>query len=209
MNLLMRRTNYSALLMLALALVLAFMLYRTKYAQSRQLYDSSVIMEKISYVKELSLVKYSYSGVISFTDYLRFINLQVPMTEKSFLIKYTGYVKAGIDVSKTTVSVKGKTVKIGLPKPVIQETVIDEKSLQVYDESMNILNPIKVADYQKAIVAEQNKIKQDALAKGILTESSDQAHKFITSLLEELGFEIIEIDEINTLTLPQKELNRN
>lgn len=205
----MRRTNYSALLMLALALVLAFMLYRTKYAQSRQLYDSSVIMEKISYVKELSLVKYSYSGVISFTDYLRFINLQVPMTEKSFLIKYTGYVKAGIDVSKTTVSVKGKTVKIGLPKPVIQETVIDEKSLQVFDESMNILNPIKVADYQKAIVAEQNKIKQDALAKGILTESSDQAHKFITSLLEELGFEIIEIDEINTLTLPQKELNRN
>ena len=205
----MRRTNYSALLMLALALVLAFMLYRTKYAQSRQLYDSSVIMEKISYVKELSLVKYSYSGVISFTDYLRFINLQVPMTEKSFLIKYTGYVKAGIDVSKTTVSGKGKTVKIGLPKPVIQETVIDEKSLQVYDESMNILNPIKVADYQKAIVAEQNKIKQDALAKGILTESSDQAHKFITSLLEELGFEIIEIDEINTLTLPQKELNRN
>ena len=205
----MRRTNYSALLMLALALVLAFMLYRTKYAQSRQLYDSSVIMEKISYVKELSLVKYSYNGVISFTDYLRFINLQVPMTEKSFLIKYTGYVKAGIDVSKTTVSVKGKTVKIGLPKPVIQETVIDEKSLQVYDESMNILNPIKVADYQKAIVAEQNKIKQDALAKGILTESSDQAHKFITSLLEELGFEIIEIDEINTLTLPQKELNRN
>lgn len=205
----MRRTNYSALLMLALALVLAFMLYRTKYAQSRQLYDSSVIMEKISYVKELSLVKYSYSGVISFTDYLRFINLQVPMTEKSFLIKYTGYVKAGIDVSKTTVSVKGKTVKIGLPKPVIQETVIDEKSLQVYDESMNILNPIKVADYQKAIVAEQDKIKQDALAKGILTESSDQAHKFITSLLEELGFEIIEIDEINTLTLPQKELNRN
>ena len=205
----MRRTNYSALLMLALALVLAFMLYRTKYAQSRQLYDSSVIMEKISYVKELSLVKYSYSGVISFTDYLRFINLQVPMTEKSFLIKYTGYVKAGIDVSKTTVSVKGKTVKIGLPIPVIQETVIDEKSLQVYDESMNILNPIKVADYQKAIVAEQNKIKQDALAKGILTESSDQAHKFITSLLEELGFEIIEINEINTLTLPQKELNRN
>ena len=64
----MRRTNYSALLMLALALVLAFMLYRTKYAQSRQLYDSSVIMEKISYVKELSMVKYSYSGVIKFTD---------------------------------------------------------------------------------------------------------------------------------------------
>ena len=171
-------------------------------------YNISAIMEKISYVKDLSLVKYTYSGVISYKDYMKFMNLQVPLTEKSFLIRYNGYVKAGIDMSKATVTVNGKSVKIGLPKPQIQETVIDEKSLQVYDESMNILNPIKVTDYQNAMVAEQHKIKQDALAKGILTESSDQAHKFITSLLEELGFEKIEIDEISSIILPGNEIKK-
>lgn len=130
------------------------------------------------------------------------MNLQVPLTEKSFLIRYSGYVKAGIDMSQASVSVSGKNVKVILPKPTIQETVIDEKTIQVFDESMNIFNPTKVGDYQKAIVGEKNKIMQDALGKGILTESSDQAHKFITSLLEELGFENVEISEAETLKMP-------
>ena len=118
------------------------------------------------------------------------------------MIRYSGYVKAGIDVSQASVFVSGKNVKVILPKPTIQETVIDEKTIQVFDESMNIFNPTKVADYQKAIVGEKNKIMQDALGKGILTESSDQAHKFITSLLEELGFEKVEISEAETLRVP-------
>lgn len=195
-----RKTNYPALFLLLVAIVLAFFLIRKSNKQPQ--YDSSAIMEKIAYVKELSLVKYNYSGVISYNDYLKFMNLPVPLTEKSFLIRYNGYVKAGIDMSKASVSVSGKTVKVVLPKPAIQETVIDEKTIQVFDESMNIFNPTKVGDYQKAIVGEKNKIMQDALAKGILTESSDQAHKFITSLLDELGFEKVVIDEAETVSVP-------
>lgn len=192
-----RKTNYPAIFLLIVAIVLAFFLFKKSNKQPR--YDSSAIMEKIAYVKELSLVKYNYSGVISYSDYMKFMNLQVPLTEKKFMIRYSGYVKAGIDVSQASVFVSGKNVKVILPKPTIQETVIDEKTIQVFDESMNIFNPTKVADYQKAIVGEKNKIMQDALGKGILTESSDQAHKFITSLLDELGFEKVEISEAETL----------
>ena len=195
-----RKTNYPAIFLLIVAIVLAFFLFKKSNKQPR--YDSSAIMEKIAYVKELSLVKYNYSGVISYSDYMKFMNLQVPLTEKTFLIRYNGYVKAGIDVSQSSVSVSGKNVKVILPKPTIQETVIDEKTIQVFDESMNIFNPTKVADYQKAIIGEKNKIMQDALGKGILTESSDQAHKFITSLLDELGFEKVEISEAETLRVP-------
>lgn len=195
-----RKTNYPAIFLLIVAIVLAFFLFKKSNKQPR--YDSSAIMEKIAYVKELSLVKYNYSGVISYSDYMKFMNLQVPLTEKKFMIRYSGYVKAGIDVSQASVFVSGKNVKVILPKPTIQETVIDEKTIQVFDESMNIFNPTKVADYQKAIVGEKNKIMQNALGKGILTESSDQAHKFITSLLEELGFEKVEISEAETLRVP-------
>lgn len=194
------KTNYPAIFLLIVAIVLAFFLFKKSNKQPR--YDSSAIMEKIAYVKELSLVKYNYSGVISYSDYMKFMNLQVPLTEKKFMIRYSGYVKAGIDVSQASVFVSGKNVKVILPKPTIQETVIDEKTIQVFDESMNIFNPTKVADYQKAIVGEKNKIMQDALGKGILTESSDQAHKFITSLLDELGFEKVEISEAETLRVP-------
>ena len=195
-----RKTNYPAIFLLIVAIVLAFFLFKKSNKQPR--YDSSAIMEKIAYVKELSLVKYNYSGVISYSDYMKFMNLQVPLTEKKFMIRYSGYVKAGIDVSQASVFVSGKNVKVILPKPTIQDTVIDEKTIQVFDESMNIFNPTKVADYQKAIVGEKNKIMQDALGKGILTESSDQAHKFITSLLDELGFEKVEISVAETLRVP-------
>lgn len=201
----MRKTNYPAWLLLAVVIVLAFMLYRTKNVQNEQKYDNAVIMEKILYVKELSLVKYNYSGVITYKDYKKFMNFQVPLTEKSFLIRYNGYVKAGIDMQKASVKVNGKEVKVYLPKPNIQETVIDEKSITVYDESMNILNPVSVEDYKKAMIREKNKISQEAVKQGILTESSDQAHKFITSILTDLGFQKIEIDEINTVILPGKE----
>lgn len=195
-----KKFNYPAILLLFVVVLLGFLLF--KKSDNQPQYDSSAILEKIAYVKELSLVKYNYSGVISYSDYLKFMNMQVPLTEKSFLIRYQGYVKAGIDMSRASVSVSRKNVKVILPKPTIQETVIDEKTIQVFDESMNIFNPTKIGDYQKAITGEKNKITKDALAKGILTESSEQAHKFITSLLEELGFEKVEIKEVESLTVP-------
>lgn len=175
------RTNFVVIILSFLLGMLVFYLFQRKESEPK--YDSDAIMEKIAYVKELSLVKYNYSGVIGYKDYMKFMNMQVPLTEKSFLIKYNGYVKAGIDMSKASVDVNGKAVKVILPKPEIQEAIIDQKTIQIYDESMNILNPIKIGDYQRAIVGEQNKIKQDALNKSILTESSDQAHQFINSLL--------------------------
>ena len=205
----MRRTNYPAWLLFAVVVVLAVLLFRANKSQNEKNYSSSAIMEKISYVKELSLVRYNYNGVISYKDYMKFMNLQVPLTEKSFLIRYNGYVKAGIDMQKASVDVSGKSIKVHLPKPEIQETVIDEKAIQVYDESMNILNPVSVEDYKKAIVGEKNKISQEAVKQGILTESSDQAHKFITSVLTDLGFEKIDIDEITPITFSGKELKGN
>ncbi|MFV0391067.1 MAG: DUF4230 domain-containing protein [Paludibacteraceae bacterium] len=202
-----RRINFPAIFLLIAVVVLAFFLFKNNRQPT---YSGSAIMEKISYVKDLSLVKFNYNGVISYKDYLKFMNIQVPMTEKSFLIRYNGYVRAGIDMSKARVSVNGKKVRVTLPKPTIQETVIDEKTIEVFDESMNILNPLKVGDYQKAIVGEKNKLTNDAVSKGILTESSEQAHGFINSLLEELGFEKIEIVEAESIIMPQdSELNSN
>lgn len=199
-----KKINYPAIILLLIVALLLVLLVRK--SEKRPLYSSSAIMDKISYMQELSLVKYNYNGIIAYKDYLKFMNMQVPMTEKSFLIKYNGYVKAGIDMKQATVEVKGKTVYVRLPKPQVQESVIDEKSILVFDERMNLLNPTKITDYQKAIMGEKDKITKNALDKGILTESSDQAHKFIYSFLKDMGFEKIEISEITTIPLPRHEL---
>lgn len=200
----MKKTNYSAIFFLATTLVLTFFLFQAKKAEKMQELDATTVQNKIVYVQDLALVKYNYAGVIGFKDYMKIMNIQVPLTEKFFLLKYNGYIKAGVNLKDATLNVSGKNILVKMPKPYIQETVIDEKSIRVYDESMNAFNPISINDYNKAITNEKNTMIKDAINQGILRESSEQAHLVITSLLKEMGFEKIQIVDVGTVLLPEK-----
>lgn len=59
-------------------------------------FDSTVIIEKIDKICELSAVKYYYSNVVAYKDNKKLKDFDLPFTQKAFLIKYDGYIKAGI-----------------------------------------------------------------------------------------------------------------
>ncbi|CDF57757.1 hypothetical protein TCEL_01671 [Thermobrachium celere DSM 8682] len=82
-------------------------------------------------------------------------------------------------------------VEITLPEPKIIDVYIDEKSIEVYDQSMNILNPLKIEDYNNAIIEEKKKIEKDALEKGILDQVNKQADLFLRNMLKDMGFKNI------------------
>ncbi|HHT34965.1 MAG TPA: DUF4230 domain-containing protein [Bacteroidales bacterium] len=159
-------------------------------------------MNRITYLQELALVKHNYTGVISYKDYMKILNLNVPLTDKYFLLKYHGYIKAGVDFNQiTTQLVNDTTISVTLPKPRILETVIDENSIEVYNESDNAFNPIRITDYNEALIREKQVMVNDALKQGILDESTDQAKMVLRSLLSEMGFREIRISE--QLVIPQ------
>lgn len=165
-------------------------------------YDSSSIMNRISFMQELALVRHNYTGVISYKDYMKFLNINVPLTDKYFLLKYNGYIKAGVDFSRIKVDVLNDTsVHVSIPKPTILETSIDENSVQVYNESQNAFNPIKISDYNEAISREKDVMVRDAIRGGIYTQASEQAKLAIRSLLQQMGYTDVQITE--ELTLPQ------
>lgn len=180
-----------------LSVILAILLLAgNKKAEKERGYDSSSVMNRISYMQELALVRYNYTGVISYKDYRKFLNVNVPLTDKYFLLKYNGYIKAGVDFNRIKVNVDNDTtVHISIPKPKILDTVIDEKSIQVYNESENAFNPIKISDYNEAISQEKNVIVRDAIDQGIYRQATDEAKLAITSLLKEMGFTDIHITE--------------
>ncbi|WP_040683735.1 DUF4230 domain-containing protein [Thermobrachium celere] len=155
------------------------------------LYTSSNIFEKIVQIKDISLVQYNYTGIISFKNNLTFGDVSLPLTSKHFLIKYNGYVKAGIDMNGVKIDVYKDKVEITLPEPKIIDVYIDEKSIEVYDQSMNILNPLKIEDYNNAIIEEKKKIEKDALEKGILDQVNKQADLFLRNMLKDMGFKNI------------------
>jgi len=186
------RINILTVFFFVLSVILAILLLAgNKRAEKERGYDSSSVMNRISYIQELALVRYNYTGVISYKDYRKFLNINVPLTDKYFLLKYNGYIKAGVDFNRINVTVDNDTtIHISIPKPKILDTVIDEKSIQVYNESENAFNPIKISDYNEAISREKNVMIRDAVEQGIFT-----------SLLREMGFKDIHITE--ELVMPQ------
>lgn len=190
------RVHYITWFFVGTTIVLTVMLFFNRLSiQKNQEYDTTTVLNRIVNIQELTLIKYNYAGIIGFKDYMKIMRINVPLTEKFFLIKYNGYIKAGVDFDKINVKVHRKVVHVSMPKPTILETIIDEKSIRVYDESMNAFNPISINDYNKAIINEKNTMRSDAVKQGILKDASRQAQLVLTSMLKEMGFEKIKISE--------------
>ena len=196
MSFIKRKFNVFTLFFIATTVLLTILLVSTNFSKDKELgYDSTAILNRVVPIQELALIKYNYSGVIGYKDFLKILKINVPLTEKSFLLKYNGYIKAGVDFENMKVAVSGKDVHISLPRARILDTLIDEKSIRVYNESMNAFNPLTIADYNKAIMKEKDNMISDAISQGILKDATKQAEVVLTSIMKDMGFENIKITQ--------------
>jgi hypothetical protein len=192
-----KRTGFSTLFFLATTIILAFLLIALLVGRERYRgYDSASVMTRIAYIQELALVQHNHLGVIDFRDNITFLNRQIPLTDKFFLLRYNGYVKAGIDFNRVKVNVlNAESVHVSIPRPRILSAAIDESSIKVYNESMNMINPIRISDYTLAITREKNVMIRYAIEQGIYAQATEHAKVLITSLLKDMGFTDIKITE--------------
>lgn len=157
-------------------------------------FDSTVIIEKIDKICELSAVKYYYSNVVAYKENKKLKDFDLPFTQKAFLIKYDGYIKAGIDASSIDViSNEDKSIKLMIEKSKILDHVIDEKSVVVYDEKSSIFNDLSINDVFSQIISEKNNIENKLVEKGFLIEADNNLKIFLKEMLKDLGYEKIEI----------------
>lgn len=191
-----RSVNFITIFFILTTLLLVIILVSKNSHKDKELgYDSSAVMNRVVPIQELALVKYNYSGVIGYKDFLKILKINVPLTEKSFLLKYNGYIKAGVNFESMKVEVKDKDIHISLPRAKILDTMIDEKSIRVYNESVNAFNPLTITDYNKAIMKEKDNMITDAISQGILKDATKQAEVVLTSIMKDMGFENIKITQ--------------
>lgn len=193
-NILLKKTRNSTYFFLGTTIILAILLGISKMKQAQdKRYDTSTVLSKIVHIQELATVKYNYAGVIGYKDNYKVLNISVPLTDKYFLLKYNGYLKAGVDFSRIKVNINGENVHVSMPRAQILDIVIDENSVKVYDESDNAFNPIKISDYNNALIEEKKTMRQDAIKQGVLKDANGQAELAVKSLLQEMGFKNINI----------------
>lgn len=180
--------------LLIIGIILSFFFYM-KFSLKREVeLLSKTIEEQLSKILELSTAKYNYTNVVSYKDNKKLSGLNLPFTNKSFLIKYDGYIKAGVDLKTIeTQVIDTKTVKIILDKPKVFDNVIIEEEVYIYDEKDSVFNKLSFKDLYDVLIEEKQKTEKEIIDKGLLNDAEKNTREMLESFLGSLGFENIEI----------------
>ncbi|WP_187296402.1 DUF4230 domain-containing protein [Tepidibacter mesophilus] len=156
--------------------------------------DSTTILGKISQIQELSVNKYYYTNIVSFKQNKKIKDLEIPFTQKSFLIKYDGVIKTGIDLNDVKIiENKNNNIKLKIKKVQILDHTIDEKNIYVYDEKTSLFNKLQIKDVFTEISKEKDNIEQKMIKQGFLEQSNKNTQKLLENILTGLGYEKVEI----------------
>ena len=153
------------------------------------------VVDRIQKLQRLETVVYTMDKVVSgakenpiFPDFLAGDRL---------LMLVHGDVVAGIDFSSLKpgdVQVQGKQVHIHLPAAQVFSTRLDSARTRVYSRQTGLLVPTD-PDLETQVSQEaERQLSAAALADGILRTAQQNGTATITSLLQGLGFEKIDLD---------------
>lgn len=157
--------------------------------------DTSKVLNTIEKVAELSTSKYSYSNIVTITKDKSFKNIKIPFTEKSFIIKYNGIVKGGVNLKDITVTNNTKdSITININKWGIIEHYIDEENIYVYDVKNALFNKVEVNEVIKELSNSKKEYEKKVTDEGFLNEVKVSIKKNLESNLKNLGYKEVVID---------------
>ena len=182
-----RNTKKTITSILFLMLIIALIFFAgMKFADrnSEPEISSTALAQQLQEVNELAVLDYNYTKVGKFENSLKLNGWSIPLTKKSFLLTYAGRIQAGVDMSAMEVNVKGKKILVTLPEVRILNNVLDEKSIEVYDETKNIFNPISINDYKTFATKQKERVEDEAIENGLLSEAATKAQSTIRKFLQ-------------------------
>ena len=142
---------------------------------------SEMISETLSTSSELTSAKDEYNGVVHFEEG------SIPLlTQHSFDMHYTSYIRAGIDVSEIESTVTDDEVVITIPHAQVQDITVDNSSIQFTDNTNSIMSLI--SDDKQDMVDSVNKAiddtRENANIKGLLETADTQNEKIVRKLIQ-------------------------
>ncbi len=189
------KKRYLAVVLITIILLLSLFSFTKVYKTHKLNILSNHIEQKVSRIVELSTIVYNYTDILSYKDNIQVNGLDIPFTNKSFLIKYSGYIKAGIDLESLKFNIIDKNnIKITMNKAKVLENVIVEEEVEFFNEKDGLFNKLNFKDLYAVLIGEKEKNKENAIKNGLLNEAEKNGDEIIRSLLEEMGFKNITIE---------------
>lgn len=169
------------------------------YEEASREVDIRLINAEIQDISELATIEYMYTDAGKFEDPAEIFGKDIPFsfTTKSFIVKWDGIIKAGVDVSKVKAEVDGasKEIIVHIPEAEILSHEIDGESIETLNEKNGLFNKIKVEDVREFDAISKDAMEQRAIENGILDKAYNNAEEIIYKIInagvvDELGYTI-------------------
>ncbi|WP_295643593.1 DUF4230 domain-containing protein [uncultured Holdemanella sp.] len=176
--------NFKKILFILIFILIAFIsgiFFANK--QTEPEITSTLIQNRIEQASDLVTTKYHYTKVGKFENSLNLNGWSIPLTNKYFILTFEGEIQLGTDLSKANIEISDSTIHVTVNKPTVISNSIDESSIEVYDETKNIFNPISVSDYKAFAVEQKEKALSEAKKKGLMKTAQENAKKSIKQII--------------------------
>ncbi|WP_281864000.1 DUF4230 domain-containing protein [Planomicrobium okeanokoites] len=172
-------------LLLIVMVVVIFIQIKPFGITSSQSSDTALTQERIVELSELATLKLEYSKAMVNRD-----SKKIPLTDINFaktikLVEYTGYMKAGSDLSKAEVEYdeEAKQVTVRVPKAEILDNVVETENMKIEDVKGNIFFDPPTQDLIDDINVQKKEYEEEKVSQGFLTEADKRTEEVLKSFL--------------------------
>ncbi len=157
--------------------------------------DTSKVLNTIEEVLEISTSKYNYSNITHITKDRSYKNIKIPFTEKSFIIKYNGIIKGGVNLKDINISNNsGNSISLDISKCSIIDHYIDENNIYVYDIKNALFNKVEVNEVIEELANSKKEYEEKVIKEGFMKEVQEGVKISLEKSLKDLGYENILIN---------------
>ncbi|MGE0001689.1 MAG: DUF4230 domain-containing protein [Fimbriimonadaceae bacterium] len=150
----------------------------------------TVVLQKVTDLGELRLARHEFSQAATWESSRKAADWAVAipganevvgaLTRNRAVGEVTGHVDAGIDFSEARIEIEGKTVRVSLPAPTVQETVVDANPIH-HNAGLfwrnNDMASVAEAEYQGIL-------RSAAVRGGILERARTNARALVNGLFD-------------------------
>ncbi len=148
----------------------------------------STVFERIVAQNEMVSASQAYNIVDKVTDTQRFFDLvDIPWTTKSFWYRYTGTIKAGVNLQTAEYAVDpddSTHITVTLDKPYIVSNEPDMDKSGCLEENNNVLNPIHVDDVDAFQTQCKERSQEEVVGGGLFKEAKSNAESNIRGMFQ-------------------------
>lgn len=151
----------------------------------------STLLQGIKNVKDLATIRQNFQSIVIFEDTKAILGFSLPGTGRKFILKYSGTITCGNDLSKIRISERFAVnrVRVVVPRSKLLDLYADMKSIQVYDQKAGFFTSIELQDQNREIANNLEEVRQDALQSDILRRADENTRTVLASLITSLGME--------------------